>query len=235
MNRHRDKGKLPPFVPLLVATLASPAWRSTTPSARLLYIALKARYSIKYHNNGRLYLSTRRAAKETGLNKDTVAKGFHELVHYGFIVMHERGSLGWEGKGKAPHWRLTELGYMHEPPTNEFNRWDGTLFDGPKKENPVRKSRTGRPKRSDIPAPEKPGHLPAGPSEKFGHIAQGACPNLSDITSLTIPKRESRSAPPQGAEASGPAYLIEALMHSRSCSREEAAAFVRSQPDAGAQ
>jgi hypothetical protein len=36
--------------------------------------------------------------------------------------------LGVNGKGKAPHWRLTEVGYMHEPPTKDFLKWDGEMF-----------------------------------------------------------------------------------------------------------
>ena len=36
--------------------------------------------------------------------------------------------LGIDGKGKAPHWRLTELGYMRDLPTKDFLRWDGTRF-----------------------------------------------------------------------------------------------------------
>jgi hypothetical protein len=30
--------------------------------------------------------------------------------------------------GKAPHWRLTEVGYHKQPPTQDFLRWDGTPF-----------------------------------------------------------------------------------------------------------
>jgi hypothetical protein len=41
--RHKDKGRLGPFVPLLKETLESAAWRAMSPSARVLYIALKAR------------------------------------------------------------------------------------------------------------------------------------------------------------------------------------------------
>ena len=75
----------------------------------------------------------------------TVARALRELKHYGFVVMTEHGCLGVEGKGKAPHWRLTELGYMHDPPTKEFMKWDGELFHEQKspkyyprkKQNPV--------------------------------------------------------------------------------------------------
>ena len=145
MSRKKDKGRSirGPFVPLLKDTLASPAWRQMEPSSRLIYIALKGRYGIEQRNNGRLYLSVRMAAKEVGISTNTAMRGFHELIHYGFIVMIERGSLGVDGKGKAPHWRLTELGYMTDPPTNDFQRWDGTAFRYQKKQKPVATTETG--------------------------------------------------------------------------------------------
>src|SRR5262249_61495795 len=130
MKPRKEKGRIEgPFVPVLIETWKSAAWRAASPYARLLYIALKSRYSFDARNNGRIYLSTRDAADETGFDKKTVARGFRELSHYGFIVMTERGCLGVEGRGKAPHWRLTELGYMREPPTKDFLRWNGELFD----------------------------------------------------------------------------------------------------------
>src|SRR5260221_8446144 len=102
MGRKRhDKGRLPPFVPLLRETLASPAWRAMSPYARLVYIALKARYSINLRNNGRIYLSVRVAARETGLSKNAAARSFHEMRHYGFVVMTAGGCLGVGGRGKA--------------------------------------------------------------------------------------------------------------------------------------
>jgi hypothetical protein len=143
-RRNQEKGRLPPFVPLLRETLATEAWRAMSPSARLLYVALKMRYSTNIKNNGRLYLSVRLAAKELGLNKETIARGFHELQHYGFAVMTSAGCLGVDGRGKAPHWRLTEIGYMTDPPTRDFLRWDGVLYAPPKKQNPVRKIQTGK-------------------------------------------------------------------------------------------
>ena len=47
------------------------------------------------------------------------------------------GALGADGKGKLPHWRLTEKGQtgkanpqgLFEPPPNDFLKWDGTPFD----------------------------------------------------------------------------------------------------------
>ena len=65
-RERRDKGRLPPFVPLLIATLDTPAWRALSHGARSLYVGLKRRYSPNSHNNGRLFLSQRDAEKELG-------------------------------------------------------------------------------------------------------------------------------------------------------------------------
>src|SRR5204863_7840280 len=108
MNK-KDKGRLPPFVPIDQEMMRSGAWRATSFGARLLYMHLKRRWSFKQRNNGRIYLSQRDAQEEMGLGvRDSISRWYRELQHYGFIVMTNPGSLGIDGKGKAPHWRLTE-------------------------------------------------------------------------------------------------------------------------------
>src|SRR5262249_39697799 len=52
-----------------------------------------------------------------------------------FIVMVSPGCLGVAGKGKSPHYRLTECRYMGTEPTREFLLWDGKRFR-PGKQNP---------------------------------------------------------------------------------------------------
>ena len=128
MSRREDKGRLPPFVPLILNTIDSRAWKALSHGARSLYAALKRRYSLHLHNNGRIYLSQRIAAKEIGSHHNEIARWFRELQFYGFIVMTRGGSLGVEGRGRAPHWRLTELGYMNEQPTRDFDCWNGAKF-----------------------------------------------------------------------------------------------------------
>jgi hypothetical protein len=109
-RKRKDKGRLPPFVPLDVEVMSSPAWRATSLGARWLYVHLKRRWSFKQRNNGRLFLSQRNAQEEMGLGKrDSISRWFRELQHYGFIVQTEAGCLGLDDKGRAPHWRLTEL------------------------------------------------------------------------------------------------------------------------------
>src|ERR1700751_5127586 len=125
MGARREKHRLPPFVPLLISTLDQPAWRMLSHGAQMLYVALKRRYSQRLHNNGRLFLSQRMAAIELNSHHNQIARWFRELQHYGFIVLAKPGFLGVEGKGQAPRWRLTELGYMNETPSRDFERWDG--------------------------------------------------------------------------------------------------------------
>jgi hypothetical protein len=212
MKDRRDKGRISgPFVPMLTETMASAAWRAMSAHARVVYIALRARYSLKARNNGRIYLSVRQAAKESGFNKDTAGRCLRELSHYRFIVMTEPGCLGVGGRGKAPHWRLTELGYMTDPPTRDFLKWDGEVFHEQKsprhytrkKQNPVRSRRTVCPVRSDIPVSGPVGQSAAELSETVGHTADPACPTAPDISRATTPHLEKRSEEQASKDAEG--------------------------------
>jgi hypothetical protein len=156
--RRRDelkKNKLPPFIPVHKETMRTPAWKALTMGARMLFVHLKGHHFAGVNNNnGRIFLSERKAMEEMGMrNRESIRRWFRELQHYGFIVMTNPGSLGVEGKGKAPQWRLTEL----ETPladskesTLDYKKWDGTPFNGnqawrgrgqkPKKQNPGRET-----------------------------------------------------------------------------------------------
>jgi hypothetical protein len=136
MSRSKDKGRLPPFVPLDQEMMKSPAWRATSFGARWLYMHLKRRWSFRQRNNGRIFLSQRVAQEEMGCRcRDSVSRWFRELQHYGFIVMTSAGGLGVDGKGKAPHWRLTEAewpgggnGDTRMLPTKDYLKWNGEKF-----------------------------------------------------------------------------------------------------------
>jgi hypothetical protein len=125
MSKHDRKGRLPAFVPLFKDTLATPAWRAMSHGARSLYVALKLRH---VKNNGRVYLCQRDACAELGSGFEEVGNWFRELEHYGFIVKTRHAYLGLNGKGLAPHWRLTELPCLDTPATRDFNRWDGVKY-----------------------------------------------------------------------------------------------------------
>ena len=184
MSRRRDKGRLAPFVPLLKETIATPAWRAMSPSARCVYIALKQRYSSNFKNNGRIYLSVRQAAKEVGVNKETAARGFREIQHYGFGAITSGACLGVDGKGKAPHWRLTEIGYMVDPPTRDFLRWDGVIFQGQRNKTLYGKSRQPVRKIQTL-ASGKSRHLESKVSGKSVHRSDQERLENPYITSLT--------------------------------------------------
>jgi hypothetical protein len=148
----RDKGRLAPFVPLDQEVMRSTAWRATSFGARWLYVHLKRRWSFKQKNNGRIFLSQRDAQEEIGGSRDSISRWFRELQHYGFIVMTHAGGLGVNGKGKAPHWRLTELeapggrnGDTWMLATKDFNRWDGTKFQDDR--GKVKRTRKWRSRR----------------------------------------------------------------------------------------
>jgi hypothetical protein len=130
MSKRQDKGRLAPFVPIDKEMMDCPAWKATSFGARCLYMHLKRRWSFKQRNNGRIFLSLRDAERElygdahrnnsSGAHRDSISRWFRELQHYGFIVMTEAGSLGVDGKGKAPHWLLTEA---EAPGGRNGNTW----------------------------------------------------------------------------------------------------------------
>ena len=215
---NKDKGRIDgPFVPMLVDTMASPAWRAMSPYARVVYIALRSRYGHKIRNNGRIYLSARDGAEETGFDAKTVARCLRELRHYGFIVATKAHCLGVEGKGTATHWRLTELGYMHEPPTKDFLKWNGEMFHeqkspafysrrerslaklrtGPKKQNPVPLNGTGCTTERHIPVYQGAVQLLGEVYHGAVHINELACTTERHIS------RVNHSAAGSAAPAGG--------------------------------
>jgi hypothetical protein len=211
----KDKGRLPPFVPLFIATLDSRAWGALSHGARSLYVALK-RQADHAHNTA--YLSTRVAARKLISGRDKVREWFAELEHYGFIVMIAPGHLGSDGMGKAPHWRLTEKGTTrggYEAPTNDFLKWDGTPFDAKQyrredhREPPWEKQNPGPDPTARVvvtPRPpldlgSRPGSGQGGPDPTAIHV-QGGGPDHKAITSLTT-TRGSNGYTPRSPASNG--------------------------------
>src|SRR4029078_8082435 len=104
------------FLPLFKETIRSPAWRAMSHGADALYIALKWRH-VKI--NGHVYLSQRDAEAELGSNRNYIGRGFRKRAFFGFVQQTSPGGLGVDGRGKAPHYRLTELPCMGEPATKD--------------------------------------------------------------------------------------------------------------------
>jgi hypothetical protein len=187
MSKRQDKGRLGPFVALLKSTLDAPAWRAMSHGARNLYIALKRPYNHNKENNGYLYISYRDARKALGSSFEEIANWFRELQHYGFIIQRQAGCLGVDGKGKAPHWILTELPYARNAPTEDFRHWDGTKYKRPKKQNPATGFRSTPLRKAVAPLLRKSVFAPSTATESRS-ICEGATTTESrSILSLTTP------------------------------------------------
>jgi hypothetical protein len=116
-------------------------------------------------NNGGVYLSQRNAEEELGrCDRHDIANWYRELEHYGFIAKTAGASLGVNGKGKAPHWRITDLPARDKErklvaATDDFARWDGEVF-----KPHVRPSRRwGAPKQAALKKQNPGGHVPTAP------------------------------------------------------------------------
>ena len=121
-NRRWRSRRGPPFVQLHLWMLASAAWCSLTPAARVVYVVLASRYN--GHNNGSLALSARDAARLCNINKDTACRAFRELVDKGFIECVTPGGFSRKVR-HATEWRLTIHGCdkTGELPSKAFTRW----------------------------------------------------------------------------------------------------------------
>ncbi|SKA28415.1 hypothetical protein [Consotaella salsifontis] len=109
------------FVGVAKATLKEPAWKAMSYGARCLYFCLKSYFNGR--NNGRIFLSVRRAADELGAGPTSIERWFKELQDFGWIRPTEVGHLGVDGQGKATCWRLTEIGFMGQQPTRDYRQW----------------------------------------------------------------------------------------------------------------
>jgi hypothetical protein len=203
----RIKGQ---FIYLFHETLRSPAYKRLSYGARALFTALRMKFSLSNNNNGRLFLCQRDVEKELGHKggRNDVANWFRELQHYGFIVQTEGASLGTDGKGKAPRWRITDLptrsaSNQFNEPTKDFLHWDGVLF-----ERHVRPSRRmdGR-KQADLKKQNPGRHVPTTVEGTCLPSAVGVClPDYDEVGRHVPPisvHRGGRHAPPISRSTTG--------------------------------
>ena len=124
--------------------------------------------------------------------------------------MTERGYLGLDGKGKAPRWRLTELGFMNDPPTKDFLRWRGAKFRDQKNQNPGPENaatldpktgplvdpKTGPPKARSGPENGSKGRARSGPENgaitKSHHLVGPTC-EPAEVALPDAPPRHSQT------------------------------------------
>src|SRR5262249_945417 len=99
------KGHLPPFIPIIRATWASPAWKQLSFGARCLYVVLRSYLRHDNLNNGKVFRSYREATTDLGTRSTrSVQRWFRELEHYGFIAMTTGGCLGVDETLCASKW-----------------------------------------------------------------------------------------------------------------------------------
>lgn len=235
-RERRHKNRLPPFVPLLTSTLDQPAWRVMSHGAQMLYVAIKRRYSSNFHNNGKIFLAQRTAAKELHSHHNQIARWFRELQHFGFIVMQTPGCLGVDGKGQAPRWRLTENG-MIEPdgslklPTRDYELWDGTLFVDQTKSRAGKAARSVQENRHSSVQENRPPNVKSVLENRHKEKAAERAGKPAQIY-ITTPDG-SRSAPEGSAVASEPSPVAAIdWTQVRECSRAATAKITDSIPDA---
>jgi hypothetical protein len=198
-RKHRPKSgdRLSPFVPLLIETIDSLAWRATSHGSKALYIGLRRRYNAKNFNNGRIFLSQRQAREELASGFTAITRWYRELTFYGLIVQTTAGSLGADGRGTAPHWRLTELGYRTpdgrlEPPTRDFMHWDGTPFrDRPKTESRSRNRERTAPETGSTTPPETGSTNGAKRSRNREHVSENPAPETGSVSRYTTLEHQS--------------------------------------------
>ena len=134
-------------------------------------------------------MSSREARKVLGSGLEEIGNWFRELQFYGFIVMTRGGCLGVEGKGRSPHWRLTEVGYMNEQPTKDYLRWRGEKFQ---RRIPRRKKQHPDTENPDTESRITPIRQAVSPAIRQAVSPRGESDTESRIISSGHPDTESR-------------------------------------------
>ena len=121
-RKYKDykRGK-PKFVLIYHSLMDTAVWKTLKPAHRALYLEIKRQYN--GHNNGKILLSYRDAAKRLNVSYNTVGGWFKALEKHGFILCMQKHYLGPSGVGQTSHWRLTEYDCDGQKATNDYQRW----------------------------------------------------------------------------------------------------------------
>jgi hypothetical protein len=215
-KRFKDKGRIPgQYTAIRWEILDFAAWKQMSMGARSLYIALIKPLSFNRDNNGKIFLSTRAAAKQLNVRQGSICVWYRELEHYGFIVMTEPGTIG--PKGRAAHWRITDAGWgvldgKSIEPTKDYLKWPGEVFDRgaqKQKNTPVKRLRVNNQtsRRGDtlnhslgVPSETPNASYPKPPIPRSN----------ASYLDQPYPPSAARSAPPHGAVASAASKMVHA-------------------------
>jgi hypothetical protein len=216
MSSKRKRKSGGPFLLVPKNLMATPAWCAMSPWARLLWLDLRGWLRNDDLNNGKVHRACRTAAKAIGANKDTIARRFFELEHFGFLRKTAEGFLGSDGHGIAAKYRFTDLAYGTHAPTRDYEKWDGSPFvytphrPARKKQKPVLSHRTPRIVPPDIRKAGNGGAVCIVPPD-IG--AAPECPVASDISRLPLPtagEEQGRDRDQGSSTARAPAQAGEA-------------------------
>lgn len=226
--------------------LESPAWRVLSRGARQFLDRLAIEHMAHGgKENGTLPL-TYQDLIDYGMSRNQIAPAEREVIALGFAECTARGRGG-NAEHRAPNlWRITYVQNIGTQfPTDEWakitTREDAEIIAGAARaDKDPRKVAEGKRRSERRSRYQKP--IPKPISEK--HTESPKSPisetNTTEPVRKLIPLSISRGhceARPQSTAASNATRerLIEALMQSRSCSRDEAAAIVWALPDVEAQ
>jgi hypothetical protein len=153
-NGHKLGGS---FAPLLTHTRKSDAWRMLSVGARALFMELQSMFFVDIE--GDVFLSCREGAKLLRTRKNNISLWFNELEHYGFVVKVRDAHQTGLGEGECAHYRLTDRYFHGNPPTRDFEKWDGVVFEPPTRAyNDAERARLKKLQKnnSPVPRPETP-------------------------------------------------------------------------------
>jgi hypothetical protein len=191
-TKKRRKNRLPPFIPVIKATMATPAWRAMSLGGRLLNIELRGHLRNDWANNGSVHLSCRKAAEALGVTTTSVVHWFAENEHYGFLRKTSEGFLGADGRGIAAKYRFTEFPHGSHPPTRDFEKWDGTPFT-------YTRRRGRRKKQNPVPFGHTPRVIPSHIRKRSNGGSVCVIPShIETAQECVIPSHVSRRTSPQG-------------------------------------
>lgn len=129
MSRRRRTHSLP-FIQIMKWMTGTAAWRSLDPTARALYLELRARFNGT--NNGHIGLGCREAAEALNVGKNVANRAFDALEERGFIRVGTPSGFNTNGR-RATEWLLTELkdDRNNQPATKDFAKWPAKKLPSP--------------------------------------------------------------------------------------------------------
>jgi hypothetical protein len=168
-KRYKDKGRIPgQYTAIRWEIMDSPAWKQMSMGARALYIALIKPLSFNRDNNGKIFLSTRKAAEQLNVRQASICIWYRELQHYGFVAMTKPGTIG--PKGNAAHWRITDASWgvldgKSIEPTKDYLKWIGEVFDRASSSKTLRYAKRVRVTRLSLHGGDTPSVSPGVPGD----------------------------------------------------------------------